>query len=175
MTPRSLDRPRPTIAEVMALIVGVACGCWLAAPLVQARYPRGGTFSPWIAAVLILAGVSAAGPPLLIPDALTRRRSRWGAGRIAWAAIGSTIWLIGPKLAFDRLGAPNHRPIAEMFLLGIGVPTSGLGLLIGLAANRPRRRIARSWKEALGLCLALCWACAGLWALFVIYANGLDD
>src|SRR5207249_1728945 len=151
--------------ELMVLIAGVAVGLSLIAKDFREAGNSSDLWFPLI--VLVLGGLSLAGPPLLLAER-RRRRAPWRAGKLLWFSQGMASWLLWPPVVYGRIrgvefGRTTSGPcyVYGTPLMAIYVTTA---LLAGGWLRRGRRRAARrSWRERFGLMLGLAWACTGLY------------
>lgn len=165
---------RFTILDMMLLVVGLAVGLWLALGM---KGGRPDDEQSWLAFfVFTLGGLTAIGPPLLAWERY-RRRSRLRLGELLWFCHGTASWLLWPPIIVHRLdgkaGPGEMAPTCYFY----GTPLMALYVAIALMAGgwlpRRRRRARRPWTETFGLCLALVWACTGLYVLALIYREDL--
>jgi hypothetical protein len=125
--------------------------------------------------IAVLAGFSFVGVPLLLTR-LTRRRTPWGPGKVAWFSQGIATWLLWPPIVAHRLTlvpSTDGFPWSSVCWLW-GTPLMGLYMTAALLMGgwfgpRGRRRMARSWREQFGLLLSCLWACTGLYLLGLLY------
>jgi hypothetical protein len=125
--------------------------------------------------VAVLSGFSFVGVPLLL-SRLTRRRTPWGPGKVAWFSQGIAAWLLWPPIVIYQLPLPRSGtdlPWSSVCWLW-GTPLMGLymtaAILIGGWFGRRGRRLTnRSWREQFGLILSCLWACTGLYLLGLLY------
>jgi hypothetical protein len=175
-SPRFSDRL--SIGMVMLLIAGAAIGLWLVLRQLRSAETAVGNPEPWFQGlVFVLGGVSLIGVPVLL---FTARRRPWGAGRILWFSSGTAAWLLWPPVLYHRVLGTPQSPAAETtsgvcFLYGtplMAVYVTCALLAGGFFRRARRRRMRRSWQEAFGLMLGLCWACTGLYLITRFY---IDD
>ena len=125
--------------------------------------------------VAVLSGFSFVGVPLLL-SRLTRRRTPWGPGKVAWFSQGIAVWLLWPPIVIHQLPLPQSAsgaPWSSVCWLW-GTPLMGLYmtaaiLMGGWFGRRGRRLTNRSWREQFGLLLSCLWACTGLYLLGLLY------
>ena len=123
--------------------------------------------------VAVLGGLSFVGVPLLL-SRLTRRRTPWGPGKVAWFSQGVATWLLWPPILYYQLPrSGNDMPWSSVCWLW-GTPLMGLYVTAailtgGWFCRRGRRPMNRSWRERFGLILSCLWACTGLYLLGLLY------
>ena len=125
--------------------------------------------------VAVLSGFSFVGVPLLL-SRLTRRRTPWGPGKIAWFSQGIATWLLWPPILCYQVSLPQSAggaPWSSVCWLW-GTPLMGLYMTAailtgGWFGRRGRRPLKRSWREQFGLILSCLWACTGLYLLGLLY------
>ena len=125
--------------------------------------------------VAVLSGFSFIGVPLLL-SRLTRRRTPWGPGKVAWFSQGVATWLLWPPILYYQLPlqrSGNDMPWSSVCWLW-GTPLMGLYMTAAILAGgwfsrRGRRPTKRSFREQFGLILSCLWACTGLYLLGLLY------
>ena len=174
-------RERLSILEALILIAGVGIALavtrrvWSA----PAESPDGDPIQmvPVVVRVIVavLSGFSFVGVPLLL-SRLTRRRTPWGPGKVAWFSQGTAMWLLWPPIVVFQQASQrsaHELPWSSVCWLW-GTPLMGLYMTVailtgGWLGQRGRRSLRRSWREQFGLVLSCLWACTGLYFLGLLY------
>jgi hypothetical protein len=172
---------RMSLLELFFLVTGVGIALAVSHPILTAPYQliNGDPIQvvPIVVRVIVavLSGFSFVGVPLLL-SRLTRRRTPWGPGKVAWFSQGIATWLLWPPILYYRLPLPrsgNDFAWSSVCWLW-GTPLMGLYmtaaiLMGGWFGRRGRRLMNRSWREQFGLILSCLWACTGLYLLGLLY------
>jgi hypothetical protein len=179
---RGTPRERLSLLQLLFLVAGVGIGLAVTRPIWSAPYKSGPddpiNIVPVAVRVIvaILSGISFLGVPLLLTR-LTRRRSPWGPGKVAWFAQGTAAWLLWPPILYYQVShsprSGGDMPWSAVCWLW-GTPLMGLYMTAAILAGgwfgrRGRRRAVRSWREQFGLLLSCLWACTGLYMLGLLY------
>ena len=163
------------VAEIMALIAGLAIGMWLIATSLPPKDNEKSFPLVLILAAGVLGGLSLVGLPLLLWERREGRR-RFGAGKLLWFTSGTAAWLLWPPVIVRRVNGTKFSDSESALCFAYGTPLMALYVTAALVAGgwlgrRGRRRLRRSWREQFGLYLGLLWACTGLYALYEIYSD----
>jgi hypothetical protein len=171
---------RLSLLELFVLVTGVGIALAVTREIWSAGEVQGGDpieVVPVVVRVIVavLSGFSFVGVPLLL-SRLTRRRTPWGPGKVAWFSQGIAVWLLWPPIVIHQLAGPqsgNGAPWSSVCWLW-GTPLMGLYmtaaiLMGGWFGRRGRRLTNRSWREQFGLLLSCLWACTGLYLLGLLY------
>jgi hypothetical protein len=178
---RSARWERMSLRELFLLVAGVGIALAVTRQISTAPYQSGDgdpiELVPIVVRVIVavLSGLSFAGVPLLL-SRLTRRRTPWGPGKVAWFSQGIATWLLWPPILYYQLSLPRSgkdMPWSSVCWLW-GTPLMGLYmtaaiLMGGWFGRRGRRPMNRSWREQFGLILSCLWACTGLYFLSLLY------
>ncbi len=175
---RPRRRQRLTLLELMILVAGFALAAWLVAP--EARAPSGNNEpESWVfVLVVLLGGLSAVGPPILLAE-LRRRRRRWGAGKVVWFSQGIASWLLWPPVIYARARGDTMGHTMSGVCYFYGTPLMAIyvtaALLAGGWIRRGRGRFRRlSWRDQFGLVLGMLWACTGFYVIYLLYRNDFE-
>lgn len=178
---RRAGREHFRILELLILVTGAGIALTLCRPIWTASHGSTGEVPIEMVpfglriVVVVLGGFSLVGVPLLLAG-ITRRRTPWGPGKVAWFAQGLATWLLWPPIIYYQ--SPLHRggpPVPWSSACWLwGTPLMGLYITLAVLAGgwfgrRGRRRMNRSWKEQFGLVLSCLWACTGLYILGLLY------
>ncbi|HPM81770.1 MAG TPA: hypothetical protein PLF81_13775 [Candidatus Anammoximicrobium sp.] len=170
-----------SILELLLLVAGAGIGLAVTRPIWTAPYQTDNSdpiaMVPIVVRVVVavLSGFSFIGVPLLLAR-LTRRRTPWGPGKIAWFCQGAATWLLWPPILYYQLPMQQVRdgPLYSSVCWLWGTPLMGLYMTLAILAGgwfgrRGRRRLKRSFREQFGLFLSCLWACTGLYFLGLLY------
>ena len=179
--PQTTRHERLSILELLLLVAGVGVALAVSRPIWTAPYQP--TDNDPIAVVplvvriivAVLSGFSFIGVPLFLAR-LTRRRTPWGPGKVAWFSQGVATWLLWPPIIYYQLPLQqsSNGPLYSSVCWLWGTPLMGLYVTSAILAGgwfgrRGRRRLKRSFREQFGLILSCLWACTGLYLLGLLY------
>jgi cytochrome bd-type quinol oxidase subunit 2 len=153
------------LAQVMALVAGLAVGIWIG-------ISREGRSAPDLNPVLMFVifaagGLALAGPILILAERrrLGRCAGSVGVGRLLWFATGTAGWLMWPPIVYRRLTNRESMGMNQVcYFYGTPLMAVFLWVTFGLSGwlrPRARRRFRKYWTERFGFWLGVVWFLLG--------------